>query len=159
MKIIKLILIGILIPMTYAYGNPTEQVNKQAPKVKRVIIAVNTPQGVGYFVDSNGTFLFKKQFEVVGAFSEGLARVKQNGQWGFINTKGDMVIPCIYDYAGDFSEGLAPVWLNGKCSYINTNKDKVFSCIYDYPGDFSEGFASVEQNGKEGVINTKGKLV
>ena len=43
----------------------------------RIIIAVNTDWGVGYFTDANGKLLFKKQFEEVDAFIGGLAKAKK----------------------------------------------------------------------------------
>ena len=58
------------------------------------------------------------------SFSEGLARVEQNGKYGFINIKGEVVVPCIYDRVGSFSEGFAKVRKDGKWSIINT-KGKV----------------------------------
>lgn len=87
-------------------ANTNEQI---AGKSFKVIIAVNTPHGVGYFTDCEGCFLFRKQFEGVSQFTEGLARVKQNGKYGYINTKGELVSPCIYDGANSFSKGLALV--------------------------------------------------
>ena len=139
-------------------ANPNEQA---APpqKTSKVIIAVNTPDGIGYFVDSEGNKLFNKQFDEVRSFSEGLAGVKQNGKWGYINTKGEEVIPCIYDRVYDFSDGLACVDQNGKCGFINAKGEVVIPCIYDWAESFSEGLAPVEQNGKWGVINTKGEVV
>ena len=98
-------------------------INEQAAQslqTSKVIIAVNTPDGVGYFVDSEGRFLFKKQFEEVSKFTEGLACVEQNGKIGFINTQGEVVVPCIYDAAWPFSDGLAKVLQNDKWSIINT---------------------------------------
>ena len=124
-----------------------------------IIIAVNTSNGIGYFVDSEGDKLFNMQFEWVSSFSEGLAGVKQNGKSGFINPKGEVVIPCIYDYVGDFSEGLAVVKQNGKWGYINTKGEVVVPCIYDGVGVFSEGLAGVEQNGKWSIINKEGKVI
>ena len=121
MKSISSALLCMLMLMVCACSVVNAQ-TKENPK--KVIIAVNTPHGVGYFTDNKGTFLFNKQFEWVGKFSEGLAIVKQNGKWGFINTKGEVVIPCIYDFADSFSEGLDPVKQNGKWSIINT-KGKV----------------------------------
>ena len=112
--------------------NPNEQVAEQSPKASKVIIAVNTYDGVGYFVDSEGRFLFKKQFEEVSKFTEGLACVEQNGKYGFINTKGEVVIPCIYDDARSFSEGLAKVQQNDKEGYVNTKGEIVVPCIYDF---------------------------
>jgi hypothetical protein len=104
-------------------ANPNEQA-AQSPKASKVIIAVNTPDGVGYFADSEGNKLFNKQFEKVWKFSEGLAAVKQNGKCGFINTQGEVVAPCIYDkmppfFGTKFSEGLAKVEQNGQWSLIN----------------------------------------
>ena len=63
----------------------------------RVVIAVNTDWGVGYFTDENGKFLFNKQFDEVNIFHDGFAVVKANGKYGFVNTSGELVIPCIYD--------------------------------------------------------------
>ena len=105
-------------------ANPNEQA-EQSPKTSKVIIAVNTSDGVGYFLDSEGNKLFNKQFEKVWKFSEGLAAVEQNDKWGYINTKGEVVIPCIYDSFGNFSEGLADVYQIGKGGAIINTQGKV----------------------------------
>ena len=118
-------------------ANPNEQAAQQFPKTYKVIIAVNTPHGVGYFADSEGNKLFNKQFEEVCEFSEGLARVVQNGKWGFINTKGEVVIPCIYDFAWAFSEGLAEVKQDGKGSIIN-KEGKVIVAEYGWTTSWSK---------------------
>ena len=100
-------------------ANPNEQA-AQSLQTSKVIIAVNTPHGVGYFVDSEGNKLFNKQFERVRNFFEGLASVKQDGKSGFINTQGEVVIPCIYHWAAwRFTEGLARIKQNDKLSLIN----------------------------------------
>ena len=122
-----------------------------------IIIAVNTPHGIGYFVDSAGTFLFNKQFERVSSFSEGLAGVEQNEKWGFINTKGEVVVPCIYDDAVSFSEGLAGVEQNEKWGFINTKGEVVIPCIYDEATWFSEGLAKVKQKRQMGLYQHKGR--
>ena len=61
-------------------------------------------------------------------FSEGLARVKLNGKWGFINKIGEEVIPLKYDEVENFSEGFAKVKLNGKVFYINKRGECVKNC-------------------------------
>ena len=110
MKSISSAFLCILMLMVCACGNQGKNSGLfHQGKDSIIIIAVNTPHGIGYFVDSAGTFLFNKQFERVSSFSEGLAGVEQNEKWGFINTKGEVVIPCIYDEATWFSEGLAKV--------------------------------------------------
>ena len=130
-------------------------------KKNEVIIAVNTGNRVGYFTDSKGNIIIDKQFDGVSSFSNGLAKVKQNGKWGFVNTKGEIVIPCVYD-DGDvysFSEGLARIKQNGKWGFINSKGKVVIPCVYDAAISFSEGLAAVVQNDKCGFINTKGELV
>ena len=57
MKSIQLLLLGILMPMVCAWGQSSQQGENHAP---RVIIAVNTTHGEGYFVDSKGNRLFNK---------------------------------------------------------------------------------------------------
>ena len=140
-------------------ANPNEPVAQQSPKTYKVIIAVNTPHGVGYFADSEGNKLFNKQFEEVCEFSEGLARVKQDGKWGYINTQGEVVIPFIYDEVRSFHEGLSPIRQNGKWGFITPQGEVVIPCIYDFAWAFSEGLAEVKQNGKGSIINKEGKVI
>lgn len=52
---------------------------------------------------------FEESFEYASGFSNGLAKVKIGGLFGFINDTGKLVIPAIYDDARSFSEGYAAV--------------------------------------------------
>lgn len=56
----------------------------------------------------------KQNFDVVGEFKEGLARIKKFGGYGFINKTGEQAIQCKFDYASDFCNGFAKVKVNGK---------------------------------------------
>jgi len=47
------------------------------------------------------------------AFSEGLARVKKDGKWGFIDQSGKTLIPFIYEDATSVYDGLAWVKQEG----------------------------------------------
>jgi KWG Leptospira. len=47
------------------------------------------------------------QFDDVGKFSEGLARVEINNKYGYIDQTGKMIITPQFDYALDFYDGLA----------------------------------------------------
>ena len=59
-------------------------------------------------------------YDYIAPFSEGLARVRKGGKWGYINRKGKEVIPFLYDQAYPFSEGLAMVTGDGEDDhYIN----------------------------------------
>ena len=116
MKAFQLLLLSMLVPVMCVWGNNHKQVEEHT---SNVIIAVNEVHGGGFFVDSKGNRLFNKQFEGVGPFSEGLARVKQNGKYGCINLQGEVVIPCIYDWITDFSEGLSKIEQGKVWSVIN----------------------------------------
>lgn len=129
------------------------------PTEGRIIIAVNTDWGVGYFTDANGKLLFKKQFEKVDKFFDGLARVKLNGKYGYINLSGELVVPCVYDVIYSFSEDLAAVKNGGKWGFINRNCELVVQYLYDGVRSFSKGVAQVKANDKYGLINTSGEIL
>ena len=54
------------------------------------------------FIDTQGKPAFGSTFEQASSFSEGLAAVQTNGQWGFIDVNGRFVIPPAYEGAGAF---------------------------------------------------------
>jgi hypothetical protein len=141
MKSLHFVLLSLVLAPLCVFSTDT-------PSTSKVIIAVNTEAGVGYFVDSVGSPLFDVQFESVKRFSEGLAGVRRNGKWGFIDTQGELVAPCIYDNVAFFSDGLALVKQNGKWGAVNTLGRMVVLCIYDWAGDFSDGLGVVRMSGK-----------
>jgi len=61
-------------------------------------------------------------YEEVNAFSDGRAKVKQGGLWGYINTDMELIIDFQFDYATAFFGGLANCrLLDGR--YVLINKD------------------------------------
>lgn len=58
-------------------------------------------------------------------FSENLAAVALQGNWGFINTRGEVVIPMIFDDAMNFSEGKAFVSIGKKGGFIHKNGEEL----------------------------------
>src|SRR5690554_5998565 len=76
------------------------------------------------------------KYDQVGAFNEGLARIKQDGKWGYLDATGKEVIPFEYDDAGSFSEGLAPVMKRKKWGYIDKSGRVVIDLHYDGAGGF-----------------------
>ncbi|MBM3805009.1 MAG: WG repeat-containing protein [Acidimicrobiia bacterium] len=59
------------------------------------------------------------RFESVDRFSEGLAAVMQNGNWGYISRDGRMRIPLKFRYAKSFTGGKASVGYAGQHGYID----------------------------------------
>ena len=115
----------------------------------------------GVIIDTTGKKVVPCQYDYdyVGGFSEGLARVEKDEKYGYIDTTGTEVIPCQYYYAASFSEGFACVKKGGKYGYIDTTGTEVVPCQYDDVNVFSEGLARVEKDGKYGYIDTMGKVV
>ncbi|EAI7263009.1 WG repeat-containing protein, partial [Campylobacter lari] len=61
------------------------------------------------FIDKNGDFIIKPQYDEVRDFHNGLSVVKFNDKYGFINKNGDFIIKPQFDYIGNFKKGLAIV--------------------------------------------------
>ncbi len=89
------------------------------------LVAVKVKKKYG-FIDRNGKFIIKPQFDYADNFSEGLASVRIGCNYGFINTKGKIVIQPQYSFAGKFSDGLASASL-AKGNGINfKSKEKIY---------------------------------
>jgi hypothetical protein len=115
----------------------------------------------GYCTPDSKIVIECKYDRVHRKFSEGLAAVNFDGNYGFINKAGETVIPFIYDNAHNFSEGLALVTINwNQVGFINKSGELVIPFIYEsHSRDFSEGLAAVSFNCKYGFINSKGETV
>ena len=107
----------------------------------------------------SNTLLYRRWYDDIESFYEGLAGVYLNDKWGFIDETGRVVIPCKYDNIYDFSEGLARIKLNGKYGFIDKIGREICPCKYDEAGDFFEGLARVQLNGKCGFIDKAGREV
>jgi len=87
------------------------------------------------FLDKEGNFLIKPQFNDVQPFYDGLAAVqlKRGGKWGYIDKNGELVIPYEYDFATPFNNGLAVVKNDPllPLAYINKQGEIVWKMI-DY---------------------------
>ena len=68
-------------------------------------------------------------FDNIYGFSDGLARVKQNGKYGYIDKNGKMVIQPQFNDARNFSDGLAMVRQNGKYRYIDKSGNMISTGI------------------------------
>ena len=67
----------------------------------------------GGFIDRTGAVVVPLCFEVVGEFSEGLARFERDGRWGYIDQSGNIIIQPVFPWAEEFHEGLAHVQVTG----------------------------------------------
>ncbi len=83
------------------------------------------------FLDKNGEFIAKPEFDKVWDFSEGLAPALLNGKIGFIDKSGEFAIKPEFDDIGDFKKGLAKVELNGKIGFIDKSGKIVIEPKFD----------------------------
>ena len=72
--------------------------------------ALGLEQVAGWgFIDTTGRFVIPPVYTDAFMFSEGLARVMDEGQWGYVDPSGELVIAAKYSEASEFEEGLALV--------------------------------------------------
>ena len=112
------------------------------------------------YIDKKGNYVIKPQnFDMVGRFKNGLAKITYHHKTGLINKKGDYVIRPKYDYISDFSEGYATVSIGEKSGYIDEKGNLVISIQYDDATYFSEGLAAVKKDNKYGYIDKTGNFI
>lgn len=129
-------------------------------------IIANVSDGF-FLIDKTGKKICDLNYDDVDYYSEGYARVKKNGRYGFIDNNGKEICKPKYYIAYSFSEGMAVVAdyvSNGmKYGFIDKRGKEAIKAQFDYAGSFSEGMAriAVIENGmkKYGFIDKTGKIV
>lgn len=84
------------------------------------------------YINKDGKFKIKAEFDAASEFSEGLAVIVENGKCGYINKKGKVVIETDFDSAEPFSNGVARVETEDGWGYIN-KKGKM---LWEYKEDY-----------------------
>lgn len=111
------------------------------------------------YLDLKGTAI-KPRFTNAHDFSEGLACVCEEIQYGYIDKTGEFVISPEYTAGGFFSEGLAAVRIgNTNWGYINKEGDLVIPPQYSMAYEFHNGLATVRRNGVLQYINKEGHVI
>ena len=127
-------------------------------------------------INKKGEYVIKPQFDEIGDFSDGLARVKVDGKYGYIDYKGEMVVKPNFVMADFyFSEDLAFVKIDTvewrqkdnerfirhvtKVGFIDKIGKYVIPPQFDLAGYFHHGLAWVKIDDKYGFIDKTGKYV
>ena len=112
------------------------------------------------YINTSGAIVIPCQFEDVGDFHEGFAKVSNDNGYGFINTQGEIVVPCQFYDASDFYDGIAIVRDRGKdleYKLINSRGEDVIPDQFFQISDFSDGLAwAIKDEETYGFIDTKG---
>ena len=99
--------------------------------------------GVKGYVNKSGKTVIEPRFQMAYDFSEGLAGVLVDKNYGFIDKEGKTVIAPQFEEVSDFHEGLARVKAGGKFGYIDRSGKWVVEPKYELASYFSEGLALV----------------
>ncbi len=101
------------------------------------------------------------QYDILGSFTCGLAKVRKDGKYGFIDKAGNEIVPCVYDDVGYLHDHMA--WVRkeefGGFGYVDEMGELVIPCKYTRVQDFSEGLAWVNEDGPWCCINRNGEVV
>lgn len=112
-----------------------------------------------YIFIVNSEVFANEIYEEIGLYTDGLARVKRDGKYGYIDKQGKEVISCKYDIAPEsFEDGMALVriYRKGWGVILKTGKELVTLGKYDeifLP--YINGMLRVKKNGKYGFVDSK----
>jgi hypothetical protein len=99
------------------------------------------------FINEKGKWLIVPQFNAAGNFSEGKARVEQNGKWGYINKKGTFIIQPQFALCYEFKEGLAQASVkNNLWGLIDSSGKFIVQPEYYNITDVFAGLSCVQKN-------------
>ena len=124
------------------------------------LIAVKKENGFYGVMDRSGKFVFSDEYEYIGKYCEGLARVRYGEKIFFTDLNGIRISDKSFQDAYDFQEGKAAVRAdNGLWGFINNKGDVVIDCKFHGVNDFSEGLAAVRISDQWGFMNETGKVI
>lgn len=102
------------------------------------------------------------KYDDADLFSNGRARVKLNGLYGYIDKNGVEIIPPRYKSASDFKLNCAFVKADDKYALIDTCGKEITPPIFDeyeFIGQFEEGLNAVKTGKKWGFVDKNGTWI
>ncbi len=122
-------------------------------------VDVNNKYG---FIDKQGNWVIKPEYDSAVRFSDGLASVMKDGLWGAIETSGQLIIDFKYASQFFFMDGTATVYKKGSKFYggliDKTGKMLVEEQFQDNKG-LSEGLMPAGKTNKYGYYDISGKAI
>ena len=116
-------------------------------------LSVASVDGKHGFIDVNGKWQIRFDFDEVKGFIHGLAAVRHGSRWGYIDFRGNMVIPAMYDYAGPFENREFAKADIGENSYYIDRKGNILLEAEDDVIIFQEDLALVRVGHRYGYLN------
>jgi len=106
-------------------------------------------------IDDHSNILLSCSYHDIGAFRNGLAKVRQKNLWGLVDESGGFVVPVQYDKIKQLSCGRIKVKKDGKYGLLNHEAAELIPCEY-HIRQISDRLFRVEKDGKYGLYNTDG---
>lgn len=143
----------LLVPKNYDYCLES--------KISEFIVACRLSEDSICFYDIKKSRMIPGKFQEVLPFSEGLAAVRVNDNWGYINKQGNFVIEPNFDMVAPFAEGKAivtPKWGKGTSRIIDKQgcilkvlDERYF--LFQNQNRFSSGWAIISLSGESVSTN------
>lgn len=123
-----------------------------------VEINVNNNSNLIIYLNKVGQNDWFKNFDEIGPFKQGRAKVRIGNNWGHIDAAGNVTTPIIYQNAMNFTDvKLALVRINNKWGYVDKQGNVVVPIIYDNINLFHDGeLARAEINNRCGFVDLSG---
>ena len=117
-------------------------------------------KGEYFLVNPKGKKVDCEPFTFANKFSEGLAVVERNLQFGYIDSTGNMVIDFQYYDAGPFVNGLAYAAKNGgEYGYINRTGKFIAQAQFDLAFPFGDNYGVVKDMNPDTLVYGNGKMI
>lgn len=128
-----------LLAALFALSMPLATAPAQEAPIELVPRCGGPFQLCGYREKGTDRLLIPERFEVAQPFSEGLAAVRIDGQWGYIDATGKVVIPPRFKAAGPFSGNFAEVRVGNASGIIDRSGRVVVPAQFGRIVPFSNG--------------------
>jgi hypothetical protein len=90
-----------------------------AHPLEESLVPKRSASGLYGYVNTQGEFVIKPQFDQAMPFTDGIARVKVRSHWRLISTKGKFVNKSLYEDISDFRNGVAIIRKKEELSSTN----------------------------------------
>ncbi|HRN55152.1 MAG TPA: WG repeat-containing protein [Agriterribacter sp.] len=147
--------------------NPDYSIRPETYSEDAVVVWANNSKGGAGFKNMKDEWIVKPKYDLVEPFSEGLARVTKENEfgelkYGYINKEGKEVIGLIFSRGlDDFKGGLAKVYPKDRTEFVEAYIDKKGNVVakldkaYKYLGDG----LYLESSKRRNILNAEGKII
>jgi len=97
---------NVIIPFKFQWQFNSVRFSEGLAAIGQNKSSIYAMDNIGY-INKQGEFVIKPQYESAGEFKDGLALVKQEGKYGYIKADGSTFIACMYDDHYSYDQGVA----------------------------------------------------